>query len=65
MDGTMDEHYRQIDGRKVIYSSAKPMDLLRNANKFTYIFLAVIMLLTLLAALVSRWITRKLTGKKR
>ncbi len=65
MDGTMDEQYRQIDGRKVIYSSYKPMDLLRNANKFTYIFVTVIMLLTLLAMLVSRWITRKLTGKKR
>ncbi len=65
MDGTMDEQYRQIDGRKVIYSSAKPGDLLRNANKFTYIFMAVIMLLTLVAALVSRWITNKLRRSKR
>ena len=63
MGGTMDEHYRQIDGRKVIYTSSKPADLLRNANKFTYLFIAVIMLLTVLAMVVSRWITRKLTGK--
>ena len=65
MGGTMDEHYRQIDGRKVIYTSSKPADLLRNANKFTYLFIAVIMLLTVLAMVVSRWITRKLTGKKK
>lgn len=65
MDGTMDEQYGQIDGRKVIYSSAKPMDLLRNANKFTYIFVAVIMLVAVLAMLASRWLTNKLTGKKR
>ena len=67
MDGTMDEQYRQIDGRKVIYSSVKPMDLLRNANKFTYIFMAAILLITVLAMLVSRWITNKIRGgnKKR
>ncbi|MBR6528171.1 MAG: bifunctional metallophosphatase/5'-nucleotidase [Lachnospiraceae bacterium] len=65
MGGTMDEHYRQIDGRKVIYTSSKPADLLRNANKFTYLFVAVVMLLTVLAMVVSRWITRKLTGKKK
>lgn len=65
MGGTMDEHYRQIDGRKVIYTSSKPADLLRNANKFTYLFITVIMLLTILAMVVSRWITRKLTGKKK
>ena len=65
MGGTMDERYRQIDGRKVIYTSSKPADLLRNANKFTYLFVAVVMLLTVLAMVVSRWITRKLTGKKK
>lgn len=62
MDGTMEEQYRQIDGRKVIYASYKPMDLLRNANKFTYIFMAMILVMTMLAMLVSRWITNRLRG---
>lgn len=62
MDGTMEEQYRQIDGRKVIYASYKPMDLLRNANKFTYIFMAMILVMTILAMLVSRWITNRLRG---
>ena len=65
MDGSMEEQYRQIDGRKVIYSSVKPGDLLRNANKFTYIFLAVILLITVLAMLVSRWITNRIRGVKK
>jgi len=65
MGVTMDEHYRQIDGRKVIYSSLNPMDLLRNANQFTYIFIAGIMLVTLFAMLVSRWITNKLRGNQK
>ena len=62
MDGTMDEQYGQIDGRKVIYASSKPGDLLSNANKFTYFFMAVIMLITLVAALVGRWLTRMIQG---
>ena len=65
MDGTMEEQYRQIDGRKVIYASYKPMDLLRNANKFTYIFMAMILVMTMLAMLVSRWITNRLRATRR
>lgn len=65
MEGTMDEQYGQVDGRKVIYSSKKPIDLLRNANKFTYILMAVVLIVLLLAVLVSRWIIKKIRGKKK
>ncbi|MBR4933316.1 MAG: bifunctional metallophosphatase/5'-nucleotidase [Clostridia bacterium] len=42
MGGEMDVAYAEPDGRKVVYSSLNPVDLLRNANKFTYILIAVV-----------------------
>ena len=48
MGENMDEQYAQPDGRKVIYSSWNPVKLLRNANKFTWILLAAIVVLVLL-----------------
>jgi hypothetical protein len=39
MGGEMDSRYAQVDGRKVVYASTKPADLLRNANIFTYVVL--------------------------
>lgn len=36
MGGEMDPYYAETDGRKVVYASTKPADLLRNANIFTY-----------------------------
>lgn len=48
MDGEMDEKYASTDGRKVVYSSFKPADLLRNANIFTCSVLAVLVLLIFL-----------------
>ncbi len=59
MDGVMDEDYSQTDGRKVIYSSRKPADLLRNANRFTYLLLTVIIIVLLLVVLILRWILRR------
>ncbi len=44
MDGEMDEAYAQPDGRKVVYSSTKLSDLLRNANKFTVIVMIAVIL---------------------
>ena len=41
-DDKMDEAYSKTDGRKVVYTSAKPGDLLRGANKFTVIVMIVI-----------------------
>ena len=42
MGGEMDSAYAEPDGRKVVYSSLNPVKLLRNANKFTYIIIAVV-----------------------
>ena len=64
MGGEMDEHYAGTDGRKVIYSSLNPADLLRNANKFTYILIALILVLVLAAALIARAIVRKIRKRK-
>ncbi len=70
MGGTMDETYAQPDGRKQVYSSWNPADLLRNANKFTYILIAVVLILILIIVFVVkgiialiRWIVRLITGK--
>ena len=65
MDGEMDEKYASPDGRKIVYSSLNPVKLLRNANVFTYIALALIAVIT--AALVfAVWaIVKKVKKKKR
>lgn len=60
MGGTMDERYAEEDGRKVVYSSLLPADLLRNANVFTYVVLGLILSVILLAVLlVCRIVVRK------
>ena len=63
MGGEMDSAYSKPDGRKLVYSSLNPIKLLRNANLFTYIALAVILLLltgiTLLIRLVIKRAKRK------
>jgi hypothetical protein len=51
MDGEMDSRYSKPDGRKVVYSSFAPADLLRNANIFTYAILLAI--IALAAALIA------------
>jgi len=42
MGESMDSRYSETDGRKVVYSSWSPVDLLRNANAYTFIALGVI-----------------------
>ncbi len=64
MGGEMDEKYSETDGRKVVYFSLNPVKLLRNANKFTYIILAVIIVLAAIVVLVVRAIVRKIKKKK-
>ena len=64
MGGEMDEQYAQTDGRKVVYSSLNPVKLLRNANKFTYILVAVILTLVLIVILITRAIVRRARRKK-
>ncbi len=41
MGGTVNAQYEKPDGRKVVYASIAPADLLRNANKFTFIVIGV------------------------
>ncbi len=41
MGGTLNAQYEKPDNRKVVYASVAPADLLRNANKFTYIVIGV------------------------
>ena len=65
MGGEMDIRYQHPDGRKQVYSSTFPGDLLRNANKFTYILLAVILVLVTIVILVTRAIVRRIRKKKK
>jgi len=69
MGGEMDARYAQPDGRKQVYSSWNPVDLMRGANKFTYILIAVVLIVLALVILIVRgavklirWIARG--GKK-
>lgn len=64
MGGEMDQKYSTTDGRKIVYSSLNPLKLLRNANKFTYILLAVIAGLIAVIVLVTLAILRKIRHRK-
>ena len=63
MGEEMDPQYAETDGRKVVYSSWNPVKLLRNANKFTLIVLAVILLLLAAVTLITRAIVRRIRRK--
>lgn len=65
MGGTMDARYAQADGRKVVYTSLNPVNLLRNANKFTYILIAVILVLVMIIFLTTRAVIRKVKRSRR
>ena len=64
MGGEMDSRYEKTDGRKVVYSSLKPSDLLRNANIFTYVVLALIFIVLLLILKLIQ-VARRKKGKKK
>lgn len=64
MGGEMDAAYSQTDGRKVVYSSWNPVDLLKNANRFTWILLAVMALLLAVVILVVRAVLRRIRRKR-
>lgn len=64
MGDTMDPQYGQTDGRKVVYSSLNPVDLLRNANTYTFVLLGVLLLFVLLIALITRSILRRIRQNK-
>lgn len=64
MGGTMDENYSKPDGRKVVYKSLNPVKMLRGANIFTYVALAIILLLIGLIYLIVRLIIKLVRKKK-
>lgn len=64
MGGEMDARYAQPDGRKLVYSSINPVKLLSNANKFTYILLALILLIVLIVVVVVRAVRRRIKRKR-
>jgi competence protein ComGC len=64
MGGEMDEKYSETDGRKTVYSSLNPVDLFRNANKFTYIMIVIVIVLIILIILIVRAIVRKIKKAK-
>ena len=59
MGGEMDARYASTDGRKVVYASLNPVQLLRNANVFTYVVLLVIAVLIAVIVCVVRLIVRR------
>lgn len=59
MYGSMDARYAAPDGRKVVYSSLNPVDLLRNANGFTIAVLVVIVLLVTVSVCLVRVVIKK------
>lgn len=63
MGGTMDGQYGSVDGRKVVYASVNPVDLLRNANAFTYALLAGVVVLIVLAVGLIRFLKKKKAKK--
>ena len=63
MGGEMDSRYGTTDGRKVVYASLKPSDMLRNANFFTYVALGLIFTVLLLLLKLIQLIFRKMTKK--
>ncbi|MBQ7836656.1 MAG: bifunctional metallophosphatase/5'-nucleotidase [Clostridia bacterium] len=64
MGGEMDEKYSETDGRKAVYSSLNPIKLLRNANKFTYILLAIAAVLIAVIVLIVVAIVKKVKKSK-
>ncbi len=64
MDKNMDTRYSKPDGRKIVYSSLNPVKLLRNANIFTYIVLAVVTILAAVLAFVTWRVALKIRINK-
>ena len=64
MGGEIYSRYAEPDGRKVVYSSLDPVKLLRNANIFTYVLLATIVVFALVVAFLVRLIIVRRRKKK-
>ncbi len=64
MQGEMSGVYESADGRKTVYSSLAPSDMLRNANGFTFVAIGVIVLLLAVIVLVAVLVVRKIKKRK-
>lgn len=64
MDGEIDGRYAETDGRKVVYKSLNPVDLVRNANVFTYAVIAIAVILVAAIVLIVRAVVKKSKKKK-
>ena len=62
MGGEMDERYAEPDGRKVVYQSWIPADLLRNANVFTYAVVVLLAVVFFFVAAVAVGVTLGVVG---
>lgn len=56
--------YSQPQGRKVVYASWNPIDLLKNSNWITLLVLALVIVLILIIVLVIRAIVRRRRGRR-
>ena len=59
MGGEMDSRYAAPDGRKTVYASLNPVELLKSPNKFTVIALVVILVVLAVLVLVVRLVVRR------
>lgn len=59
MGGEMDSRYAAPDGRKTVYASLNPVELLKSPNQFTVIALVVILVVLAVLVLVVRLVVRR------
>ena len=64
MGGEMDARYERTDGRKLVYSSLNPVKLFRNANIFTYVALALALVLLASILLITMKTVKSVRKKK-
>ena len=64
MNGEVSSKYTDADGRKTVYSSLAPTDMLRNANVFSFVAIGIVLLILALIAFVAVIIVRKIKKRK-
>ncbi len=64
MGGQMDPAYEKPDGRKIVYASWAPADLLRGANIFTFVAIGIVLLLIAVIVLIVRAVVRRIRKKR-
>lgn len=64
MNGEISRDYESADGRKTVYSSFAPTDLLRNANVFTFAVIGAVLVLLSVIVLVTVLVVRKIKKRK-